>query len=58
MTIGDNKDVFRVLLYSYSTTITGVGGPPKVFYTPQTKAPASGGFSFWGFVVSVLGFRV
>ena len=26
----DNKDYVRVLLYSYYTTITGWGGPPKV----------------------------
>ena len=30
MTIRYNRDYIRVLLYSYYTTITGVGGPPKV----------------------------
>ena len=25
----DNKDYIRVLLYSYYTSITGWGGPPK-----------------------------
>ena len=29
MAIRDNKDYIRVLLYSYYTTITGWGGPPK-----------------------------
>ena len=30
VTIRDNKDYIRVLLYFYYTTITGCGGPPKV----------------------------
>ena len=29
VTIRDNKDYIRVLLYSSYTTITGGGGPPK-----------------------------
>ena len=31
VTIMDNKDYSRVLLYSCYTTITGWGGPPKVY---------------------------
>ena len=31
MTIGDNREHIRVLLYSYYTTITGWGGPPKLY---------------------------
>ena len=30
VTIGDNRDYIRVLLYSHYTTIAGWGGPPKV----------------------------
>ena len=30
VTIGDNRDYIRVLLYSYYTTISGWGGPPKL----------------------------
>ena len=29
MAIRDNEDDIKVLLYSYYTTITGWGGPPK-----------------------------
>ena len=32
VTIGDNRDYIRVLLYSYYTTIRGWGGPPKVCF--------------------------
>ena len=31
--IRNSQDFFRVLLYSYYTSITGVGGPPKMFDT-------------------------
>ena len=31
MTIRDNRDYITVLLYSYYTTITGMGDPPKVY---------------------------
>ena len=31
VTIGDNRDYRRVLLYSHYTTITGSGGPPKLY---------------------------
>ena len=30
VTISDNRDYIRVLLYSYYNTITGWGGPPKI----------------------------
>ena len=30
-TIGDKRDYIRVLLYSYYTTSTGGGGPPKLY---------------------------
>ena len=30
----DSKDNIRVLLYSYYTTVTGWGGPPKVYTKP------------------------
>ena len=39
VTIGDNRDCIRVLLYSYYTTITGWGGPPKI-YTIGDSQPA------------------
>ena len=29
--IRDNKDYIRALLYSYYPTITGWGGPPKIY---------------------------
>ena len=32
VTIRDNRDNIRVLVYSYYTTITGWGGPPKKYY--------------------------
>ena len=35
----DNRDYTRVLLYSYSTTITGGWGPPKVFGSLSTSRP-------------------
>ena len=38
VTIGDNRDYIRVLLYSYYATITGWGGPPK-FYNCQQGNP-------------------
>ena len=31
MTIRDNRDYIGVLLYSFYTTITGWGGPPKIY---------------------------
>ena len=32
VTIGDNRDDIRVLLYFYYITITGWGGPPKGYH--------------------------
>ena len=42
VTIRDNRDYIRVLLYSYYTTITGVGGPPKISPTWRLR-PAQRG---------------
>ena len=36
MTIRDNKDYIKALLYSYYTTITGWGGPPKGYVAKGT----------------------
>ena len=58
MTIRDNRDYIRVLLYSYNTTITGWGGPPKVL-----GLGLEGGLGCWGLefrglgVLSLGGFR-
>ena len=37
MVIRDNTDYIGVLLYSYHTTITGRGGPPKVCTRSMTN---------------------
>ena len=37
VTIMDNRDYIRVLLYSYYTTITGWGGPPKFYASEQRR---------------------
>ena len=40
MTIKGNRDYTRVLLYSYYTTITGWGDPPKVSLSPDEPLKA------------------
>ena len=38
----DNKDYIRILVYSYYTTITGWGGPPNNLDVLQTVRGSSG----------------
>ena len=41
VTIMDNRDCIRVLLYSQYTTITGWGGPPNLDYWRPFQSPRS-----------------
>ena len=43
MAIRDNKDYIKVLLYSSYTTITGLGGPPKLY---RDNGKESGSYYF------------
>ena len=52
VTIRDNRDYIKILLDSYYTTITGWGGPPKVYFfrtfRAQIRVSLCGPFLWWG----------